>query len=94
MNFFLNHAIISLNTAPKPQNIFLMIIEKHILIIENVLYKSSSNTCFVQVLHLKIRGVGVKTCSDLADTGGVQNLGKAADVILERPLTHNLTQEK
>ena len=33
MNFFLNHALISLNTAPAPQNIFLMIIEKHILII-------------------------------------------------------------
>ena len=30
MNFFLNHALISLNT---PQNIFLTIIEKHILII-------------------------------------------------------------
>ena len=30
MNFFLNHALISLNT---PQNIFLTIIEKYILII-------------------------------------------------------------
>ena len=33
MNFFMNHGLISLNTAPTPQNIFLMIIEKHILII-------------------------------------------------------------
>ena len=34
MNFFMNHGLIFLNTAPTPQNIFLMIIEKtHILII-------------------------------------------------------------
>ena len=33
MNFFMNHGLISLNTAPTPRNIFLMIIEKHILII-------------------------------------------------------------
>ena len=31
----------------------------------------------------KLGGVG-KTCADLADTGGVQNLGKPADVILDR----------
>ena len=42
MNFFLNHSLISLNTAPTPQMIFLMIIEKHILRIWNVSYKSSS----------------------------------------------------
>ena len=34
MNFFLNNALISLNTDPTPQNIFLTIIERHILIIE------------------------------------------------------------
>ena len=33
MNIFINHGLISLNTAPTLQNIFLMIIEKHILII-------------------------------------------------------------
>ena len=33
MNLSLNDGLISLNTAPSPQNIFLMIIEKHILII-------------------------------------------------------------
>ena len=33
MNFFLNHALISLNTIPTPQNIFLIVLEKHILII-------------------------------------------------------------
>ena len=58
MNFFLNHALISLNTAPMPQNIFLKIIENHIFI---------SNSSSVQVLHQQIRGVGGKTCADLAD---------------------------
>ena len=33
MNFFLNHALISLNTAPLAKIIFLRILEKHILII-------------------------------------------------------------
>ena len=33
MNLSLNDGLISLNTAPSPQNIFLMIVEKHILII-------------------------------------------------------------
>ena len=55
---FQNHAPISLNTAPMPQNIFLTIIEKHILIIWNVLYKSSSNSPPVQVLQQQIRGDG------------------------------------
>ena len=32
-NVFLNHSQIYLNTAATPQNIFLMIIKKHILII-------------------------------------------------------------
>ena len=34
MNSFLNHSLISLNTAPTPKHIFLMIIEKHILMPE------------------------------------------------------------
>ena len=77
MNFFLNLGLISLNTAPTTKNIFLMIAK--------VLYNSSSNSPSVQVLHKQIRGGGwVKTCDDLVDTrGGVQNLGKPADVILE-----------
>ena len=41
-----------------PQNIFLTIIEKHILIIWNMLYKSSSNSPPVQVLQQQIRGDG------------------------------------
>ena len=60
MNFFLNHIIISLNIAPSLQNIFLMIIENHILIIWNLLYKSSSNSTSVQILHQQIRGGGRK----------------------------------
>ena len=52
-----------------------MIIEKHILIIWNVLFKSSSNSPSVQVLHQQIRG-GVKTCTDLADSGGDPRFGK------------------
>ena len=56
MFMFLNHALIFLNTAPKPQNIFIMITEKHILMIQNVLYKSSSNSPSVQVLRQQIRG--------------------------------------
>ena len=31
-----------------------------------------------------MRGWGAKTCAELADTGGVRDLGKPADVILER----------
>ena len=58
MNFFLNQALIPLNTAPMPQNIFLTIIEKHILIIWNMSYKSSSNSPPVQVLQQQIRGDG------------------------------------
>ena len=68
MNFFLNHALISLNT---PQNIFLTIIEKYILIIWNISWKSSSNSPSVQVLRQQIRGGwGVKACADTADAGG------------------------
>ena len=70
MNFFLNHGLISLNTVSTPQNIFLMIIEKHILIIWNMLYESSSNSASVQVIHQQIRGGGVKTWADLNDIGG------------------------
>ena len=57
MDFFRNNALISLNTAPMPQNIFFMIIE-------------------------------IKACTDNADAGGggVQNLEKLADVILEHSL--------
>ena len=68
INFFLNHGLISLNTAPTPQNIFLMITEKHISIIWNVLYKLSSNSPFAQVLHQQIRGGG--SSADIADTRG------------------------
>ena len=51
-----------------------------------MLYKSLSDSPSVQVLHQQIRGV--KTCADLANTGGegIQNLGKPADVILEHSL--------
>ena len=51
MNFFLNHALISLNTAPTPQNILLIKKVKHILMIWNMSYKSSSNSPSVQVLR-------------------------------------------
>ena len=45
-----------------------------------MLYKPSNNSRSIQVLPQQIRGGG-KTCADLADTGGgVQNLGKPADV--------------
>ena len=46
-----------------------------------MLYKSSSNSPFAQILQIR----GGKTYADLAYTEvGVQNLGKPADVILER----------
>ena len=91
MNFFRNHALISLNTAPTPQNIFLMIIEKQILkhvgkVIKQLTF-CSSITSSIQW------GRGVKTCDDLDDSGGggkgVQNLWKPDDVILERSLPSN-----
>ena len=46
-------------------------IEKHILMICNVSYKSSSNSLSVQVLRQQIwgGGVGVKACADTADAG-------------------------
>ena len=62
-----------------------MIIEKHILIIWNVLKKSSSNSPSVQVLHQQIRG-RIKACADNAAAGGVQNWGEISDVILEHSL--------
>ena len=58
MNFFMNHGLIFLNTAPTPQNIVLMIVEKHILIIWNVSEKSSSNSTSVHILHHHFRGGG------------------------------------
>ena len=60
-------------------------IEKHILINLNLLFKTSSYSLSVQVLHQQIR-VGVQ---DLADTGGlgVQDSEKLSDVILARSLT-------
>ena len=59
MNFFLNHGLNSLNTAPKPKNIFLMIIEKRILII----YKVIKQLTLFQVLHQQIRlGGGQDLC--------------------------------
>ena len=64
----MNHTLIFLNTAPTPQNIIRMIVEKHILIIGNVSEKSSSNSPSVQVLHQPIRGV--KACADNAETEG------------------------
>ena len=75
MNFFLTHALISLNTAPTPQNIFLIKKVKHILMIWNMSYKSSRNSPSVQVLRQQIRGGwGVKACADYADAGrGVPN---------------------
>ena len=64
----MNHGLIFLNTAPNPQNIILMIVEKHILIICIVSEKSSINLPSVQVLHHQFRGGG-KTCDDLDYSG-------------------------
>ena len=86
--------LISLNPAPTPKKIFLMIIERHILIIWRVSYKSLSNSRSVQVLHQQLRRRwGVKACADNADVGGagVQNQRKLADVILEHSLTSSLS---
>ena len=44
MNLFLEHALISLNTAPTTQNTFLMIMEKNVLMIRNVSNKSSKHS--------------------------------------------------
>ena len=85
--------LISLNPAPTPKKIFLMIIERHILIIWNVSYKSLSNSRSVQVLHQQLRRRwGVKACADNADVGGGGNLGNLADVILEHSLIQMITQ--
>ena len=57
-----------------------------------MLEKSLSNPPSVQVLHQQIRGWGVKTHADHADTGGVQDLEKPLYVILEptqRFITNN-----
>ena len=71
MNFFMNHSLIFLNTAPTPQNIILMIAEKHILIIGNVSEKSSSNSPSVHILHHHFRGRwGVLNHDDVDDAGG------------------------
>ena len=71
MNFFMNHGLIFLNTAPTPQNIVLIIVEKHILIIWNVPEKSSSNSPSVHILHHHfMEGWGVQSLDDLDDAGG------------------------
>ena len=44
-------------------------IEKHILIFCNVLYKSSSNSPFVQVLHEQIKGGGKLRLQRQSDPG-------------------------
>ena len=87
MNFFLNHALISLNTAPTPQNIFLMIKEKHILIIQKVSYKSSSKSPSVQVLCQQIRGGGGSRLA-LTMLGGPKS-GETSDIIFEYSLIRN-----
>ena len=56
MNFVMNHGLIFLNTASTPQNIVLIIVEKHILMIWNVSEKSSSNSTSVHILHHHFRG--------------------------------------
>ena len=56
MNFFMNHGLIFLNTAPTLQNIVLMIVDKHILIIWNVSGKSAINSISVHILHHHFRG--------------------------------------
>ena len=45
-------------TAPTPQNIILMVVEKHILIIWNVSEMSSNNSPSVHILHHHFRGGG------------------------------------
>ena len=57
-----------------------------------MLYKPSGSSPSVQVLYQQIwGGVRVNTCADLADSGvGVPDLGKPADVILERSLKKNI----
>ena len=62
-----------------------MIIEKHILIIRNVLYKSSHDSPFVQVSHQPIWG-SRPVLILLTQGGGGQNFGKPADLILEHSL--------
>ena len=85
---YLGYALISLNTAPTPKNLFLMIIEKHIWIIWNSSYKSSSNSPSIQVLGQQIGGGGSRLALIMLTQGefGVQNQKKLADVILERSL--------
>jgi len=56
MNFFLNDAVNPSNTALKSQNIFQMIIKKHIIILQMCNKKFSSKSHSVEVLHYQIRG--------------------------------------
>ena len=85
MIFFLNPVLISLHTVPTPQN---NPYDNRKAYFDNLKHsvQLSDNSPSVQVLHQQIKGWGVKTCADLADAGGGQNLGKPADVILERSL--------
>ena len=57
MNIFLNFGLISLNNAPTIKDILLMIIENVYFDNLKSVFKSSSNTPSVQVLHQQIRGV-------------------------------------
>ena len=64
MNAFLNNALISLNTASMAQNIFLIIIEKHILMI-----CISHQTIHLLFKYYVSKLGGAKACPDNADTG-------------------------
>ena len=60
MIFFLSHALITSNNASMYQNIFLMMIKKHVFIRENVSYKVIKQLTFYSSI----------TSADNADTGG------------------------
>ena len=82
MNFFMNHSLIFLNTAPTPQNIILMIVEKHILIIGTCRKSHQATHLLLTYYTIILGGGGGSRTMMMLMTQGVQNGPKVDGVIL------------
>ena len=69
MNFFLNHTLISLNTAPTPKNIFLVMTN-------NKYFDHQATHLLLKYYISKLGGMGVKVYADNADAVGGPKSGK------------------
>ena len=93
MNVFLNHALISLNTASRSKNIFLMMIEKLILIIGNILINPQCSS-ITSAIFFWGRGSRLTPTMLTQEGGGVQSKGKLTYVMLEHSLQFGMHRKR